>query len=765
MSRTRKLIMLMAGLLVGTLAIPIAAFSAANSDSASGIAVIETGNRCRTVDARMDVTSGTKVAATVVTNTASASVQRVVRFAAADEFRICLGKVATKNTKVSWIAHNGARLTNGSHAHDGRYYTESEVDALLGTAGDDYANVIVVAAAGGDFTTVTAAMNAIGTDPDYPAASASNRYLVWVAPGVYENEDIDMQPYVDIEGSGQGITVLRSVGGAGGITPDAATVVGADDAELRDLTVEIEAAAPANWTHAIYTASRTTFRNVTASSTGGSRARGLMVTTGGAPVMIDVIVLANGASVSNLGLDLVDATAIADGLFADASGGTVANGIFINSATSEVQFENVTTRVSGATSENVGLSTNLSDVTLEGYRSTVVGDAGLTYGLWCDDEGESLKVLGSTIYVENASSTGVAVGVNGVDCNLEMRNSVVDAVASGGQAFGVRHVQSDSVQPADVTIADVELRAESSGSSAYGLSISSTGGSPAGTFGRVTDLNARATGGSSSVNTWAISHAAAGEVQYRGLSLVAGGQANFMYGIKAEDGTPRFDDVVIDVVGTAETTVFGVELLTDNSTVTNARVKAVNLGSGSGHDAVGIKANGASGVAFTDVTAYAEAETNVWGVDLTSADTTLNGVDAMAVGAPGEIVHGARCAGGSAEIRQSILRSQTANIVSYGFQSFDCTSTVTGSELSGATYGLYVFANVGGASNMVRDSYITGATTVRTVTEGEAVVVQSQLDGGAASSSGPNDIQECTAVTYNSGGTELFAATTSDPCP
>src|SRR5947208_9693622 len=42
-----------------------------------------------------------------------------------------------------------------------------------------YANVIVVARSGGDFTSVAKALGSISDN------SPTNRYLVWVAPGIY----------------------------------------------------------------------------------------------------------------------------------------------------------------------------------------------------------------------------------------------------------------------------------------------------------------------------------------------------------------------------------------------------------------------------------------------------------------------------------------------------------------------------------------------------------------------------------------------------
>ena len=88
-------------------------------------------------------------------------------------------------------------------------------------------NIIIVAKSGGHFTTISAALTSI-TDN-----SATNRYLVYVAPGTY-TETVTMKPFVDIEGAGELATKITQVGNVSG----APTLSGASNAELRFLTVE-----------------------------------------------------------------------------------------------------------------------------------------------------------------------------------------------------------------------------------------------------------------------------------------------------------------------------------------------------------------------------------------------------------------------------------------------------------------------------------------------------------------------------------------------
>jgi hypothetical protein len=72
--------------------------------------------------------------------------------------------------------------------------------------GSHYANVVIVAKSGGDFTDPIAAVNSI-TD-----ASAAKPYLVKIMPGVYDlgTASLQMKEYVDVEGSGAENTVIMS---------------------------------------------------------------------------------------------------------------------------------------------------------------------------------------------------------------------------------------------------------------------------------------------------------------------------------------------------------------------------------------------------------------------------------------------------------------------------------------------------------------------------------------------------------------------------
>jgi hypothetical protein len=171
-----------------------------------------------------------------------------------------------------------------------------------------YANVKVVAKAGGDFATIGAALAAIADN------GAGNRYLVYVAPGTY-TESVAMKPYVDIEGAGEGTTKVTSAGSA---ALNTGTVVGASNAALRFLAVENTGGAV--YAVAIYNGGASPkLTRVTASASGGSSNHGVS-NNSSSPAMTDVTTTASGGG-TNFGVSNVSSAPAVTGVTASASGG------------------------------------------------------------------------------------------------------------------------------------------------------------------------------------------------------------------------------------------------------------------------------------------------------------------------------------------------------------------------------------------------------------------------------------------------------------
>jgi hypothetical protein len=103
-----------------------------------------------------------------------------------------------------------------------------------GPAGVAYTRTLVVSPVPGDPVASGNALQAAMAQTS--SSSASDRWLVKIEPGVYELGSVLYgRPYVDIEGSGEGVTVVTRTGDG---SADAGTIRVADNSELRSLTVE-----------------------------------------------------------------------------------------------------------------------------------------------------------------------------------------------------------------------------------------------------------------------------------------------------------------------------------------------------------------------------------------------------------------------------------------------------------------------------------------------------------------------------------------------
>jgi hypothetical protein len=105
---------------------------------------------------------------------------------------------------------------------------------LLGaeTAGAQIRTVLVSPVPGNQLASGTALRNAL---TGIPSPSSTDRWLLKIEPGIYDvgTTQLQMRSWVDIEGSGIGMTTIR-----GSVLPENATIHGANNTELRLLTIE-----------------------------------------------------------------------------------------------------------------------------------------------------------------------------------------------------------------------------------------------------------------------------------------------------------------------------------------------------------------------------------------------------------------------------------------------------------------------------------------------------------------------------------------------
>lgn len=130
--------------------------------------------------------------------------------------------------------------------------------------GAQYEHVITVAASGGDYTSVSAALASI-TD-----SSSSNRYLVRVMPGVYTETNLaEVKEYVHLRGSGPNVTVVTSARTNNAPNNAAATVDLLDNGRISDITVRNTGASQISIAlYSAETSRATVVDNVVAEATG-----------------------------------------------------------------------------------------------------------------------------------------------------------------------------------------------------------------------------------------------------------------------------------------------------------------------------------------------------------------------------------------------------------------------------------------------------------------------------------------------------------------
>jgi hypothetical protein len=192
-------------------------------------------------------------------------------------------------------------------------------ESILDTADHSYAHLVVVAKNGGRYSSINEAVTAIANNPTEPP-SESSTYLVWVAPGVYE-EQVTMASYVDIQGAGRDLVTIRST--------TAPTVTGAAETTISHLTIECDVAAGTATAMKNTSSRRIRLEHVDLIARGGSTVRGIWNNASSTDLVhvtidVDDTALAYGVEgEANSGLSMVHSEIRANAVF---SGG-VAVGI------------------------------------------------------------------------------------------------------------------------------------------------------------------------------------------------------------------------------------------------------------------------------------------------------------------------------------------------------------------------------------------------------------------------------------------------------
>jgi hypothetical protein len=297
-----------------------------------------------------------------------------------------------------------------------------------------HTRMAIVAASGGDYNDPAVAMAAHADWCTSP--SSSHPCLLKIMPGVYTvASSLQMQPYVDIEGSGENTTIIQ-----GSIASSSAgTVNGASHAEIRFLTVRntgggtdsyaiysnsaspkmtnVTASASGGTTYNCGVFSHSAFpvmTNVTASGSGGTHGRGVYNYLS-SPVMTSVVASASGGASSNMGVYNFSSSPVMTNVTATASEGDYCSGIS-NSSSSPMMINVIATASDGTDNRGVNNSSSspvMINVTASasggthnyGVRNATSGTASINHSL----------IKGSTNTIYNGAGVTTLVGDTKLD--------------------------------------------------------------------------------------------------------------------------------------------------------------------------------------------------------------------------------------------------------------------------------------------------------------------------------------------------------------
>jgi hypothetical protein len=206
-----------------------------------------------------------------------------------------IGHAAVSAVRVAVFAENAAKVNNIKASRkpvpgrllalDARGRFPSSV--LPARRAGDYTHTVIVHP---NEDPVVAGQDLLQAVAQISNPSATNPYLVKVEPGVYDvdTNSLFMRPFVDLEGSGEGITTITST-----VSTGYGTVVGVDNSEVRFLTVK-NTGAPGQLIVALFSeTSSPRYTHVRVLASGGSENQAIHISNG-SPVLDHVVASATG---------------------------------------------------------------------------------------------------------------------------------------------------------------------------------------------------------------------------------------------------------------------------------------------------------------------------------------------------------------------------------------------------------------------------------------------------------------------------------------
>jgi hypothetical protein len=190
-------------------------------------------------------------------------------------------------------------------------------------------NFAMVAPKGGDYTNPAVAMADLDKWCDTP--SAANPCLLKIFPGSYDvgANSVVMQSYVDIEGSGENVTIITGDVGTNGSVRQG-VLVGASNSEIRSLTVINNASSGNDAVGISYEFESVKLLHVTAKASGGTNTNvGVYINHGTSPMTLTHVIAEGSGGNKSYGIEYVDCVPTLANVTAKAMGGsTQSYGVF-----------------------------------------------------------------------------------------------------------------------------------------------------------------------------------------------------------------------------------------------------------------------------------------------------------------------------------------------------------------------------------------------------------------------------------------------------
>ena len=250
-----------------------------------------------------------------------------------------------------------------------------------GPAGTAYVRTVVVSPVVGDAAASGAALhNAMNS---IASPSASNRWLLKLEPGVYDisaGGTLYGKPYVDIEGSGEGVTIVTKVGD-GSFTVGTLRV--ADNSEIRRLTVENTGGNVSANAIVLVGTVNARLSHVTALADGGSTHTWGIVSWDGAAVIEDCTVRSTGTGSYIRGIQgtgYASSIVVRRTIASASSPGSISEVIAMIATYGSAEFENSDGSASGGLTTIGIMNEAAASFSVSGGTFRATGGTSVNYG-------------------------------------------------------------------------------------------------------------------------------------------------------------------------------------------------------------------------------------------------------------------------------------------------------------------------------------------------------------------------------------------------